>query len=179
MTYFSGTSEAAAFAVMLPKARGKKRFLPAAFSAAVAFGMFAIFFSVSAVFGELAEFENFPFFALADIAELGELKRLSALHASTWILGLYVKCGLFLQLSRSCAERVFEKSGLKPLSAVGIAAVFVLGTLMSSNYRYAKSPIYSVSLFISVALLTVVLPAVLLLTQKNTEKFRSKEGVKK
>ena len=178
MTYFSGTSEAAAFAVMLPKARGKKRFLPAAFSAAVAFGMFAIFFSVSAVFGELAEFENFPFFALADIAELGELKRLSALHASTWILGLYVKCGLFLQLSRSCAERVFEKSVLKPLSAVGIAAVFVLGTLMSSNYRYAKSPIYSVSLFISVALLTVVLPAVLLLTQKNNEQFRSKEGVK-
>ena len=75
-------------------------------------------------------------------------------------------------------ERSWENISARVKLPARAAAVFVLGTLMSSNYRYAKSPIYSVSLFISVALLTVVLPAVLLLTQKNTEKFRSKEGVK-
>lgn len=175
--YISNTSEVLAFALLLPKTRGNHIASAIGFSAACCLGMLIIFFSVTSVFGELTVIENFPFFALADVAELGELKQLSALHASTWVLGFFVKCGLFLYLSYDCAKKFIPKKFLCPFSAAGAVLTFALGTLMSSSYSVSKSRIYSDVMFWSIIFLGVLLPAVLLFAQKKTDKCRSKEGV--
>ena len=174
--YISNTSEAVAFSLLLPKVRGNVKRTMIGFSALCSVGMFIIFFSVSAVFGELAAFENFPFYALADIAELGELKRLSALHASTWILGLFIKCALFLYLAYDCFKQIIKGKASPLVAAAGGILTLTAGTLISRNYSSSKTKIYSEILFCLVLLLAVVIPAAFaFIMPKSNKKFGKDE----
>ena len=173
--YISNTSEAMAFSLLLPKVRGNVRGTMIGFSALCCIGMFIIFFSVSAVFGELTAFENFPFYALADIAELGELKRLSALHASTWILGLFIKCALFLYLAYDCFKQVTKGKFLPLIAAAGGTLTFITGTLISRNYSSSKTRVYSEILFCLVLLLAVVIPAAFAFIMPKRNKISGKD----
>lgn len=173
--YISNTSEAVAFSLLLPKVRGNVKGTMIGFSALCCIGMFIIFFSVSAVFGELTAFENFPFYALADIAELGELKRLSALHASTWILGLFIKCALFLYLAYDCFKQVTKRKFLPLIAAAGGTLTFITGTLISRNYSSSKTRVYSEILFCLVLLLAVVIPAAFAFIMPKRNKISGKD----
>ena len=173
--YISNTSEAVAFSLLLPKVRGNVMGTMIGFSALCSMGMFIIFFSVSAVFGELTAFENFPFYALADIAELGELKRLSALHASTWILGLFIKCALFLYLAYDCFKQVTKGKFLPLIAAAGGTLTFITGTLISRNYSSSKTRVYSEILFCLVLLLAVVIPAAFAFIMPKRNKISGKD----
>lgn len=167
--YVSNTSEAVAFSLLLPRVRGNIKRTMIGFSALCCIGMFIIFFSVSAVFGELTAFENFPFYALADIAELGELKRLSALHASTWILGLFIKCALFLYLASDCIKGLIKGRLSTVIAAAGGVLTLTAGTLISRDYPSSKSRVYSGILFCFVIVLALVIPSLFaFLTPKKT-----------
>lgn len=166
--FISNTSEAVAYSLLLPRVRGKIGGASVLLAAACSVGMFVIFFSVNAVFGQLTAAENFPFYALADIAELGQLKRLSALHASAWILGLFIKCALFLRLACDCAERIFKSRKLFPLCLAGGILTFAAGVILSGNLPVSKSLVFSRITLIAVVLLAVVFPLIFTLLSKNT-----------
>lgn len=122
-----------------------------------------VFFGVVAVLGSYGTFQMFPFYAAAGVAKIGELSNLSALEASVWIIGVFLKSAMNLYLCFQCLSRIIPRMYRTPamlaLTVLGIiAAVYSSGTLASSQSNFSLPAMLGFQAFF-----LIVLPLALVL----------------
>ncbi len=100
--------------------------------------LFLVLFTVVAVLGPYANLQLFPFYSVAGIARLGELNNLSAMEASVWIVGVFIKSAVYLTLCVQCLK------GILPIvwqpwavPALGLAGA-VAAALSSESVKRAQ-----------------------------------------
>ena len=157
----SNTVEIIILLIMFPKINGNIKKSYVGFSIISSFLMFIIFFTTVATLGSFASHQKFPFYSVANIAEIGELKQLSALHASTWILGLFIKCSLFLYLFYNVLSSIIPEKFRKLSIALASLVIFITSSLLSSEYTSSRMLFIGNASFYLIIFLSVILPMVI------------------
>ncbi len=134
----SNSLELSMFLMLAPNVKGNLKKAYWGYALLTPLMLFLVLFTVVAVLGEYANLQLFPFYSVAGIAKLGELTNLSALEASVWIAGVFIKSSIYLYLCKQCLKPIFPCAWhrfLLPVLGVGgvIAAAF-----SSENVRRAQ-----------------------------------------
>lgn len=166
----SNSLELSMILMLAPMVRGsiKKAYLCYAVLAPVV--LFGVLFTVVAVLGDYANLQLFPFYSVAGIARIGELTNLSALEASVWIVGVYVKSSMYLYLSHRCLCRIvpdrYRTIALCVLSAAGV----VVAALSSETVKKAQLNFSVSGTLVIGCIFLIVIPLVLALAGKVKKK---------
>ena len=100
--------------------------------------LFFVLFTVVAVLGQYANLQLFPFYSVAGIARIGELTNLSALEASVWIVGVFIKSATYLYLSHRCLQRVVGSNHRSAVICLLGAAGVIAASLSSETVKKAQ-----------------------------------------
>ncbi|MBR3844269.1 MAG: GerAB/ArcD/ProY family transporter, partial [Clostridia bacterium] len=158
--------EMGAFLMLAPMVKGKITKTYIAYALVSSVFLFVVFFTIMAVLGEYATLQMFPFYGAAGVAQIGELSNLSALEASVWMIGVFLKSAVYLHLCYDCLS-FFISTRHRSLAIVGLAllgvfcAVFTSNSLVTSNISYALPIVISFN-----GLFSVVIPVVVLIIGK-------------
>jgi spore germination protein KB len=128
--------------------------------------LFLVMFTVVAVLGEFAQLQLFPFYSVAGVAKIGELSNLSALEASVWIVGVFIKSALYLYLSANCFCHLFPSRLRTVILLVLGAVVAVLAALTSANVTNAQRNFSTAGSLVVQGIFLVLFPILLAVTGK-------------
>lgn len=124
--------------------------------------LFLVFYTTMAVLGPYGRLQLFPFFSTAGIAKIGELSNLSALEASVWILGVFIKSSLYLFLCFQCLSKIIPNK-FRNLSIWVLGILVVVAAVISSdNVAIAQTSFSIYGMLATNCLFVVVLPLLLL-----------------
>ena len=168
--FISNTTEIVSLLILFPRITGNTKKAYVGFSVISGILISVILFTTIAVFGTFASYQNFPFYSVAGIAEIGELKQLSALHAATWMLGLFVKCSLFLYLTYTCLEDIIPEKYRKTTILLCSTVIFILTSLMSSDFLMSIKAFSAHVWIYTIAFFSIVIPLLLIIGNAIKEK---------
>ncbi len=170
MLMLSNSLELSMILMLAPMVKGniKRTYLFYAFLAPVV--LFGVLFTVVAVLGEYANLQLFPFYSVAGIARVGELTNLSALEASVWIVGVYVKSAMYLYLCGQCFSCLIP-ARYRTLSLCGFTVIGIVAAALSSETVKKAQLNFSVSgTLVIIGVFLLAIPLLLVLIGKVKKK---------
>lgn len=148
--------------MLAPNVRGNIKKAYAAFAVVAPLIIFLILFTTLLVLGSFSTLQMFPFYAAAGVAKLGELSNLSALEASVWIWGVFLRSSLHLYLCFQCLSGIIPRR-FRGWTLFVLALLTVLcAALSSATVGSTQQNMYIPGSLATVIVFTMVLPALLI-----------------
>ncbi len=148
------------FLLLTPRVRGSVVKCYVGYALAAPVFLFLVFFTIIAVLGEYAQTQMFPFYGVSGMAGIGELTNLSALEASVWMIGVFLKSAVYLYLCYCCLSRMIPHR-YRTLTLVLLAVLGVFCSVYSSENVTMAGESYGLPVIMGFNLLfVVVLPLI-------------------